>query len=183
MLAIDQAEELFLAEGAEEAGAFLHLVRDLATDPGSNLIVIVTIRSDAYERLQTAPALEGVRQETLSLPPMPKGAYQTVIEGPAARLAETDRALKIEPALTAALLADVEQGGAKDALPLLAFTLERLYVEHGGDGDLRLSEYRQIGGIKRLDRCSGGRALCGCRHRPRRTEGPQPRGRRFFAAR
>ena len=64
VLAIDQAEELFLAEGAAEAEAFLRLVRDLATDPASNLIVIATIRSDAYERLQTAPALEGVRQET-----------------------------------------------------------------------------------------------------------------------
>ena len=148
MLAIDQAEELFLAEGAARPRPSSRLLRDLAADPASNLIVIATIRSDAYERLQTAPALEGVRQETLSLPPMPKGAYQTVIEGPAARLAETRRPLRIEPALTAALLADVEAGGAKDALPLLAFTLERLYLEHGGDGDLRLSEYRQIGGIK-----------------------------------
>jgi tetratricopeptide (TPR) repeat protein len=148
VLAIDQAEELFLAEGAAEAGMFLRLLHDLASDPASNLIVIATIRSDAYERLQTAPALEGVRQEAVSLPPMPKGAYQTVIEGPAARLAETRRPLKVEPALTAALLHDVEQGGAKDALPLLAFTLERLYLEHGGDGDLRLSEYRQVGGIR-----------------------------------
>jgi tetratricopeptide (TPR) repeat protein len=148
VVAIDQAEELFLAEGVAEADGFLRLVGDLATDPKSNLIVIATIRSDAYERLQTAPALDGVRQETLSLPPLPRGAYQIVIEGPAARLAETRRSLKIEPALTAALLADVEQGGAKDALPLLAFTLERLFLEHGGDGDLRFSEYRDIGGIK-----------------------------------
>lgn len=148
ILAVDQAEELFLAEGATEAEAFLRLLRDLAADPASNLIIIATIRSDAYERLQTAAALEGVRQETLSLSPMPKGAYQTVIEGPAARLADTQRPLKIEPSLTVALLRDVEEGAAKDALPLLAFTLERLYLEHGGDGDLRLSEYRQLGGVK-----------------------------------
>ena len=37
------------------------------------------------------------------------------------------------------LLADIEAGGAKDALPLLAFTLERLYVEHGGDGELTVA--------------------------------------------
>src|SRR5690606_36238812 len=110
--------------------------------------VLVTIRSDSYERLQTAPALEGVRQETLSLPPMPRGAYQTVIEGPAARLRDTARALRIEPALTAALLADIEEGGGKDALPLLAFTLERLYLEYGGDGDLTLAEYEQLGRIR-----------------------------------
>ena len=51
-----------------------------------------------------------------------------VIEGPArAAQARRARALTIEPALTQALLADIEAGGAKDALPLLAFTLERLY--------------------------------------------------------
>ena len=54
--------------------------------------------------------------------------------GRRARLADTDRALKIEPALTEALLDDVEAGGGKDALPLLAFTLERLYLEYGGGG-------------------------------------------------
>ncbi|MCB1500359.1 MAG: toll/interleukin-1 receptor domain-containing protein [Bauldia sp.] len=148
VLSIDQGEELFLTEGGEEADAFLRLVHDLVTDPTSNLIVLVTIRSDAYERLQIAPALEGVRQETLSLPPMPRGAYQTVIEGPAARLRDTARALRIEPALTAALLTDIEEGGAKDALPLLAFTLERLYLEYGGDGDLRLDEYEDLGRIR-----------------------------------
>ena len=148
VLAIDQGEELFAADGSEEGEPFLRLVRDLATDPQSNLIVLVTIRSDSYEQLQTAEALEGVRQETLSLPPMPRGAYQTVIEGPAARLRDSARALKIEPALTAALLADVEEGGAKDALPLLAFTLERLYLEYGGDGDLTLAEYEDLGRIR-----------------------------------
>lgn len=148
VLPVDQGEELFAAEGAEDADAFLRLVHDLVTDPASNLIVLVTIRSDAYEQLQTATPLEGIRQETLSLPPMPRGAYQTVIEGPAARLRDTARTLKIEPALTAALLADIEAGGGKDALPLLAFTLERLYLEYGGDGDLRLDEYEQLGRIR-----------------------------------
>ena len=148
VLSIDQGEELFAAEGSAEAEAFLGLLRDLVSAPDSNLIVLVTIRSDSYERLQTAPALEGVRQDTLSLPPMPRGAYQTVIEGPAARLRDTARALRIEPALTAALLADIEEGGGKDALPLLAFTLERLYLEYGGDGDLTLAEYEQLGRIR-----------------------------------
>ena len=45
-------------------------------------------------------------------------------------------------------VADIEASGAKDALPLLAFTLERLYVEHGGDDDLTIAEYRILGGIK-----------------------------------
>ena len=145
VLAIDQAEELFLAEGGEEAGAFLKLIGALASAPDSNLIVIFTIRSDSFERLQTVPELPGL--QPFSLPPMPRGAYQTVIEGPAKRLADTPRALAIEPALTGALLADIEDGGGKDALPLLAFTLERLYLEYGGNGTLTLAEYRELGGI------------------------------------
>jgi WD40 repeat protein len=147
IITIDQGEELFRAEGAEESQAFLALMRDLALAPSPSLTLIVTIRSDSYERLQSVPVLEGIHQQTLSLPPLPRGAYQTVIEGPANRLKDTSRALSIEPQLSEALMADIEAGGAKDALPLLAFTLERLYLEHGGDGNLKLAEYHEIGGI------------------------------------
>ncbi|MGH6937195.1 MAG: WD40 repeat domain-containing protein, partial [Methylocella sp.] len=63
-------------------------------------------------------------------------------------LNDTPRALKIEPALSQAVLTDIEEGGAKDALPLLAFTLERLYADYGGDGNLKLSEYEELGRIK-----------------------------------
>ena len=148
VLAIDQGEELFLAEGHAEATAFLALLRDLASAPDSNLIVLFTIRSDAFERLQTAPALDTLNLQTLNLPPMPQGAYQTVIEGPAKRLAENDRILTVEPTLTEALLADIEEGGGKDTLPLLAFALERLYLEYGGGGALTLAQYRELGGIR-----------------------------------
>ena len=118
------------------------------TAASPTIIILIAIRSDGYERLQSEPRLESVRQETLSLPPLPRGAYQDVIEGPAKRLSQSGRPLVVEPALTQALLEDIEAGGAKDALPLLAFTLERLYVDHGGDGDLTLAEYRQTGGVK-----------------------------------
>jgi WD40 repeat protein len=148
VLSIDQGEELFLAEGADEAEEFLVLLKDLAMSQAPSVIILVAIRSDSYERLQMAKALEGIKQETMSLPPVPHGSYADIIEGPARRLKDTLRALKIEPSLTQALLTDIEAGGAKDALPLLAFTLERLYVEYGGDGDLRLSEYEQLGRVK-----------------------------------
>jgi formylglycine-generating enzyme required for sulfatase activity len=148
VLAIDQAEELFRTEGAEEARAFLDLLRELVAHDSPALIASFTIRSDSYERLQTAENLQGLRQHMLSLPPMPKGAYAEVIKGPARRLEGTKRALKIEEPLVDALLSDIEGGGAKDALPLLAFTLERLYREYGGDGDLKLSEYEDLGRVK-----------------------------------
>ena len=148
VLAIDQAEELFHVEGAEEAPAFLDLLGKLAAEDNPALIALFTIRSDSYERLQTARSFQGVRQRMLSLPPMPKGAYAEVIKGPPRRLEGTKRALEIDAPLVDALLADIEEGGAKDALPLLAFTLEWLYREHGGGGELKLSDYEELGRIR-----------------------------------
>ncbi len=148
VLPIDQGEELFLAEGATEAEPALALMRELLTSDAPGVIVIFTMRSDSYERLQTAKALDGISPLVLNLSPLPKGSYQVVIEGPAERLKDSPRALKIEPALTQALLADIESGGGRDALPLLAFTLERLYLEYGGRGLLTLADYDALGRIR-----------------------------------
>jgi TIR domain len=147
VLSIDQGEELFLPDGQKEAEPFLAALRDLLTVDDPAVAALVTIRSDAYERLQIAKALEGVSQQTLGLSPMPKGSYAEVIKGPPRRLDGTSRVLRIEERLVGELLADIEDGASKDALPLLAFTLERLYLEYGAGGDLELSQYRELGGI------------------------------------
>jgi len=47
-----------------------------------------------------------------------------------------------------ALLADIEAGGAKDALPLLAFTLERLYSELRWHGNLKLDTTRSSAALR-----------------------------------
>jgi formylglycine-generating enzyme required for sulfatase activity len=163
VLSIDQAEELFLAEGAEEAKSFLALLREvllpevLPANPQTAdttvahapaVLAVFTIRSDKYEPLQVASQLEGLRQDTFSLPPMPKGSYAEVIKGPARRLEGTARALAVEDVLVDALLDDVEEGGAKDALPLLAFTLERLYDEYHAGRQLKLEQYETLGRVK-----------------------------------
>jgi formylglycine-generating enzyme required for sulfatase activity len=147
IISIDQGEELFLTEGYEEAQVSLGLLRDLLSKDVPSIIVFFTIRSDAYERLQLAKELAGIGQRTLSLPPMPRGSYAELIKGPALRLEGTDRRLKIEDSLVNALLIDIDQGG-KDALPLLAFTLERLYLEYGDRGQLRLADYEALGRAK-----------------------------------
>lgn len=145
---IDQAEELFHGEGRPEAQEFVALLSELLSSAHPDLIAVITIRSDSYELLQTDPALGGFDQTTLSLSPMPRGAYQRVIEGPADRLRDTPRSLTIDPALTQALLADMESGGGRDPLALIAFTLQRLYLEFGGRGRLQLEDYQKLGGIK-----------------------------------
>ena len=147
VLAIDQAEELFQSEGREEAARFLSLLHELLQAESPRILALCTIRSDSYEHLQSAPELIAMPQRTFSLPPLPKGAYRQVIEGPAALLKHSARPLRIEPKLTEALLRDVEEGGAKDALPLLAFTLERLYADYSADGELSLQEYEDLGRI------------------------------------
>ena len=89
VLAIDQAEELFLGEGPEEGQALPRSYPRPVKEDHPGIIALFTIRSDSYDRLETAKVLEGMRQQTLPLLPMPRGAYQTVIEGPAARLKDT----------------------------------------------------------------------------------------------
>ena len=81
VIAIDQGEELFLAEAVAETRPFLSLLRELLASDDPAVIAVFTIRSDNYERLQSAPEFEGLHQETMSLPPMPKGSYAEVICG------------------------------------------------------------------------------------------------------
>src|SRR5262249_32232209 len=126
---------------------FLTLLRELLREDDPALIALFTIRSDAYEPLQSAKELEGLRQDVINLPPMPKGSYSDVINGPALRLNATKRALALDEDLVETLLTDIEEGGSKDALALLAFTLERLYLEYGGRKRITLDDYRALKGI------------------------------------
>ena len=173
VLPIDQGEELFLGSGLAEAATFLELLNGLlvsdrltarpdSDDPLSQtvnavrsenvvkqlrLMAIVAIRSDSYERLQTAKPLESVSQRTFSLAPMPIGEFGKVIDGPAERVRSAERKLEIEESLKTQLLRDIQEGKGSDALPLLAFTLERLYTNFGGSGHLKFVDYKKTGRI------------------------------------
>ncbi|BBZ46475.1 nSTAND1 domain-containing NTPase [Mycobacterium parmense] len=148
VLSIDQGEELFRAEGHAESDQLLALLQELLGDTTLALIVVIAIRSDSYSQLQEAKALEDVRKVPFDLGPMPRGSYAEVIKGPATRLAETTRPLRIDDPLVTTLLGDIEAGVAKDALPLLSFTLERLYLENEGTRSLTVADYRSLGGIQ-----------------------------------
>jgi len=148
VIAIDQAEELLGADNAE-AAAFLTLLAELGRRDDPAVLVIFTVRSDSFDQLQARPELSATQPHHLvDLPPVPAGSYGDIIRGPARRLSAAGRKLVVEETLVDALLADIEQGGTKDALPLLAFTLERLYTDYGADGDLQLAEYERLGRIR-----------------------------------
>ena len=147
VIAVDQAEELFSSENAAEGTRFLELLAALVSSDDLATIVLFAIRSDSYDRLQRAKPLADLSQQAQSLPPLPRGEYARVIEGPAARVTAAGGRLKIDPRLTVALLEDLEQGDASDALPLLAFTLEHLWREFGARGELKREDYIETGRV------------------------------------
>ena len=152
VLPVDQAEELFNADAGPEAARFLKLLALLVEHEAGvtpPLIVAVTIRADRYEPLQVAPELAEVETALFDhLKPMPPAGYTEVITGPARRATTAGRRLTIDPALVERLLAETAEGA--DALPLLALTLERLYHDFGGDGDLTVAEYEAMGGMAQI---------------------------------
>lgn len=156
VLPIDQAEELFPLDThpGHESTVFLTLLRSVLSAPVPErvpLIVAVTIRTDRYAPMQTAPVLEGVDSALFDeLKPMSRDRYREIITRPAARASATGRPLDIENTLVDALLEDCSDGA--DNLPLLALTLARLYQDYASTGQLTTSQYQSIGGIENVVR-------------------------------
>ena len=147
LIAIDQGEELFAAEDAQESARFLELLADLlrVASYGVDLYVLITIRADSVERLLQRFAELGLEApEPLYLMPLSPGAYRDVILKPAEVYSRKVRRLAIEAALVDRLVADAT--GA-DALPLLAFTMSHIFKLHGAGHELTLAQYNEIGGM------------------------------------
>ena len=153
VLPLDQAEELFSPDAnADETQRFLQLFEEVVHRTHRDrlsLIMAVTIRTDHYEVMQTAPQLAAVKSVVFDdLKPMPGYQFKDVILGPARRATEGGKRLEIEDALVEKLLEDCAEGA--DTLPLLALTLARLFTRFGSDGDLTLAEYRQMGEMSKV---------------------------------
>ncbi len=137
IIPLDQAEELFAGDNLER-DKFCGIAADALSQDG-NALMIATIRSDSYGSLQRCLMPEV--QRPFTLPPIAAGSWQAIIEGPA-QLAQPP--FSVEPALIQELIADAE----RNALPLLAFALERLLLEYGQSGELALVDYREkLGGL------------------------------------
>ena len=138
---------MFAAENEAESGRFLEFLAALLRDPpeGVDPYALITVRADSVESLlQRWPALGLDTPRSLYLPPLSPAAYRDVILKPAAVYSERVRRLAVEPALADALVRDAV--GA-DALPLLAFTLEKLFFEFGAAAELTLERYLAMGGV------------------------------------
>ncbi|MFF0488817.1 TIR domain-containing protein [Nocardia sp. NPDC004068] len=150
VLPIDQAEELFAADAGPEGPAVLELLGPILAERAVPLVVAAAIRTDRYERMQSAPPLAEVASDLFDeLKPLGRERFREIITEPARRARATERPFEIEPEVVELLLADC-RGGA-DTLPLLALTLSRLYRDYGsGTGRITAGDYREIGGIERV---------------------------------
>src|SRR6516225_11449458 len=150
VLVIDQLEELFTGTVTEEQrGAFGQLLLRLA---GSSAVwVVASMRSDFFHRLAEVPALHGLASG--------EGLYHLA----APRAEEIEQMIRL-PANAAGLEFEKDEDGvdldamlreaaarSPDALPLLEFALERLYVadvEAAGGRVLRLATYNGLGRLE-----------------------------------
>ncbi len=140
VLVIDQFEELLGHPATHPASQFLALLRGALAQAHSPLLVIATMRSDCLDSFQRCPPLLGLGFQSLSVGPMTVDGMRQVIEEPA-RLGQ----IMLEKGLADLLLHDTD---TPDALPLLAFTLRRMWERYGGDRLLAIDEYRALGGLQ-----------------------------------
>lgn len=147
VLAVDQAEELFAAEDADESQRFADLLAGLARNPpaGVEPFVLFAIRSDAAMQLhELLRRHEFDPPETVLLLPLPRTSYRDVILKPLELLARRGEKVTITAELVEHLVGDSR--GA-DALPLLAFTLSNLYADFAAAGTIGPEQYRIMGGV------------------------------------
>jgi formylglycine-generating enzyme required for sulfatase activity len=148
LIAIDQGEELFAAEDAAQSNRFLDMMGHLLGSPPAGLdpYVLITIRADSVNALlQRVATLGLVTPQPMMLPPLSPAAYRDVITKPAAVYTRQVARLDLEPELVEAL---VKGALGADALPLLAFTLQRLFLDYAPEQTLTKAHYDAMGGIE-----------------------------------
>jgi WD40 repeat protein len=145
LLCLDQGEELFAADAGAESERLLQLAR--AAIDADAMLLLVTIRSDAYGLMQNAGTLAGVDQVPLSLGPVPQGEIARIIREPSEVLRR--KAGPTAPTFDTAIVERLQNeiAGEMDALPLLAFVLQRLMREHAATSAIGVKELDHAGGV------------------------------------
>ena len=137
------------------ASGFLAFLQRLLSEGLIEVVVVATMRTDFLAQLQSRwPQLLGLAS-TLPLEPIPLADYGELISGPAKRAD-----LSLQSGLLERLVNDSngEDGKGQDALPLLAFTLEKLWKKRqdregpligprGERWDLTVADYTALGGV------------------------------------
>ncbi|MBN1512357.1 MAG: TIR domain-containing protein [Phycisphaerae bacterium] len=146
LLPMDQFEEFLAPAAGSRADKFLTFLEQLCRHRDDRLLVIGTMRSDYLDVYEHHPAaLKAPKFHPWRLEPFPREQIENVIVKPAERAH-----VRVTPELVERLKFDTWKSGEQttDALPLLAFTLEKLYRRCAGDMLLELEEYQELGGME-----------------------------------
>ena len=141
VLAVDQFEEVFtVCKSEAERAAFISGLVALAAGADGRGVVVLALRADQFGSCAEHPELSRVLAANhVLVPPLTRDELRRAIECPAEQAG-----IVVEPELTDRMMEDVERqpGG----LPLLSTALLELW-QHGDGRRLRLSAYRDTGGV------------------------------------
>ena len=161
LIALDQGEELVRAdaESADILSDYLRAALSATSSeqqpgvPVNTIMVVFTIRSDSLAELQKSVRFAKLDARCADIRPMPLYRFDTAIEGPAARYG-----VQIDPNLVEAIIDDAP---GEDALPLLAFALQRLWSQYHSELRIDRLHYERMGSLGPMIEDAAERALRG----------------------
>jgi hypothetical protein len=152
LVSVDQAEELASGAG-DSADALADYLRAALANKEDSWQLAFTIRTDSFAELQGHQRFQNLEARGYDLRALPAFRFSDVIEAPAKRYN-----VEIDPAMIDALMEDAPKN---DALPLLAFAMQRLWRQYASSSALTLANYQAVGGIMGLIEDAGERAMRG----------------------
>jgi formylglycine-generating enzyme required for sulfatase activity len=152
LISVDQAEEMARADGksAEALADYLRMALGSTQSPWQ---LAFTIRTDSFPELQHHRRFQDLEARGYDLRALPVFRFDNVVEEPAKRYG-----MSVEPDLVYALMEDAPK---EDALPLLAFVLQRLWQQYAASDTLTKAHYEKVGGLQGLIEDAAERAMRG----------------------
>ena len=141
LISVDQAEELTRADD-DSGEALAEYLRAALMSEQSPWQLVFTIRTDSFPELQRHRRFQDLEARGYDLRALPVFRFNDVIEDPAKRYG-----VEIDPVMIDSLMEDAPQ---TDALPLLAFVMQRLWQQFGKSGKLTADDYKAVGGLTGL---------------------------------
>ena len=152
LISVDQAEEIARSEG-DSGDALADYLKVALTSTVSNWQLAFTTRTDSFPELQSHRRFQNLETRGFDLRAIPIFRFDNVVEQPAKRYG-----VEVDVSLVDTLMEDAPK---QDALPLLAFALQRLWRRFAADGSLKEADYNDMGGLKGLIEDAAERALRG----------------------
>jgi formylglycine-generating enzyme required for sulfatase activity len=152
LVSVDEAEEMARAE-SDSGEALSDYLRAALVATASHWQLACTIGTASFSELQNHRRFRGLKARGYDLRVLPALRFDSVVEEPAKRYG-----VAVDDRLVDALIEDAPE---KDALPLLAFGLQRLWRQYAASGALTKLNCDTVGGLKGLIEDAAERALRG----------------------